>query len=443
MHILIIVISITLSAVSAFAAEAPENYREETKRLIDSKEYLKAEKLLNKLLSDQPTSADYHQLLGDVLRREGKLEEAIGEYEKARALGKDNTELLKGIASTYKRMMLYKNAVAFYKKALELSPDDKEAADDLNNLRLDRGIQLKAWAGGFEVDYTVESYVTALFYGGLNKTDLYAGYGHVDEIYYDKDKIYAKGYYFYNPDSYVKLLLRKEEYIYPVDPLLQKPNPDSSAYYKVPGVEIEASHLFTKSLKGALIYELNMPNFFYDRDSSAVTQKASAEIYYITPLDFLRLKLIYSILRDPDPDKTEIKGRDNHMTPMGVATATDVRYHISSLFGGSVEFAYGKWSAELKYLPNRELDHSYKYSIYTKIGYELTQDLSLQFDHLYDKYSSISNYAGQTANVYMLSGLYKLNKKIEVGAGYKHVDIPVKRQSTGFLSLNFKTGLGL
>lgn len=443
MHTLIIVISIMLSAVSAFAAEAPENYREETKRLIDSKEYLKAEELLNKLLSEQPNSADYHQLLGDVLHKGGKLEEAIGEYEKARVLGKNNIELLKGIAATYREMMHYRDAVTFYKKAVELSPDDKEAADELNNLRLDRGIQLKAVAGGFEADYTAESYETALFYGGLNKTDLYAGYGHVDEIYYDKDKIYAKGYYFYNPDSYAKLLLRREEYIYPIDPLLQKPNPDSSAYYRVPGVEIEASHLFTKRLHGALIYELNMPHFFYDRDSSAVTQKASAEIYYITPLDSLRLKLIYSILRDPDPDKTEIKGKDNSKTAIGIAPATDVRYHISSLVGGSVEFAYGKWSAELKYLPNRELDHSYKYSILTKIGYELTQDLSLQFDHLYDKYSSVSNYAGQTANVYMVSGLYKLNKRIEIGAGYKHIDIPVRRQSTGFLSLTFKTGLGI
>lgn len=443
MHILIIVISIMFFAVSAFAAQAPENYMEETKRLIDSKEYLKAEELLNKLLSDQPTSADYHRLLGDVLHKEGKLEEAIAEYNKARALGKDNAEILKGIAATYREMMYYRNAVIFYKKAIELSPDDKEAVDALDNLRLDRGIKLMAWAGGFEVDSTVESYEAALFYGGLNKTDLYAGYSHVDEIYYDKDNIYAKGYYFFNPDSYLKLNLYREEYLYPVVPLLQKPNPDSSSYFKVPGIKIEASLPLTKNLKGTFTYELTMPDFYYDRASNALNHKATAELYYTTPLDFLKAKFIYSLLRDPDPDKTQIKGRVNYAISTDAATATEVRYHINRLIGGSVELSYGKWSAELKYLPNRDLDHSYKYSIFTKIGYELTQDISLRFDHLFDKYSSVSNYAGQIANVYMVSGEYKLNKRIAISAGYKHVDIPVKRQSTGFLSLTFKTGMGL
>lgn len=43
-----------------------------------------------------------HQILGDKLRNEGKLEEALKEYEEAKNLGGENPELLKKIATIQK-----------------------------------------------------------------------------------------------------------------------------------------------------------------------------------------------------------------------------------------------------------------------------------------------------------------------------------------------------
>ena len=99
-------------------------------------------------------------------------------------------------------------------------------------------------------------------------------------------------------------------------------------------------------------------------------------------------------------------------------------------------------SAELKYIPNRDLDSSYDYSILAELGYEFTEKISARLDYVYDKYSPESNYAGKTANVYMVSGFYKLHPRIDLGAGYKYLNLPTDNQHTGFLSLIFKTGLG-
>ncbi|MBI5039412.1 MAG: hypothetical protein HZC13_06625 [Nitrospirae bacterium] len=304
-----------------------------------------------------------------------------------------------------------------------------------------KGLQIKGWIGGWEPDYTRKGYETMFFYDGLNRLDLYAGYSYSDQVYYNRKKIYASGYYFYRPDSYLKLYLAQKDYDYPVDPSVQKPNPDSNSYDKVPAAELEVSHWFVKSLRGTLAYEYFKPSFFYDKDTTAENQKISAEVYYLLPVDFLKAKVIYANLRDPDPNTTEIKGRDNLKTSSGTATTTDIRYQTSSLLGGAVEFERDQWSAELKYLPNRDLDNSYKYSFLTGVGYELNPRLSTRLDYVYDKYSAISNFAGETAKVYRMSALYELNERVDLGVGYKHIHIPRGNENTGFLSLSYKTGL--
>lgn len=304
------------------------------------------------------------------------------------------------------------------------------------------GIQIKGWVGGWEPDYTKEGYETMLFYDGIDSLDLYAGYGYSDQVYYTRQKVYAKGYYFYNPNSYLKLDLAMKDYDYPVDPAIDKPNPDSNSYDKVPVTELEVSHWLIKTVRGTLAYEFFSPNFFYDKDTTAKNHKISAEVYYKPSPEGLRAKLIYALLRDPDPDTTEIKGRDNLNTPTGIATSTDVEYRSSSLLGGALEYVRDRWEAELKYLPNRDLDNSYKYSFLTGVGYRVNPELSTRLDYVYDKYSSKSIYAGESANVYMVSALYKLTPRLDLGAGYKHIDIPRGDENTGFISISYKTGLG-
>lgn len=312
-------------------------------------------------------------------------------------------------------------------------------AEDRNN----RGLQIRGLVGGYEPDYTKSGYEAMLFYDGFNNLDLHAGYSFSDQVYYTRDKIYADGYFFYRPYSYLKLYLAMKDYDYPDDATLKRPNPDSSAYDRVPTIEMEVSHWLTKTLRGTLAYEYFRPDFFYDKDTSAENQKISAEIYYKPKIDFLRAKLFYALLKDPDPDTTEIKGRDNLKTPAGIAAGTDIHYRSSSLLGGGLEYVKDRWDIEMKYIPNRDLDNSYQYSILTGIKYELKEDLSVRLDHVYDTYSSKSSLSGETANVYMVSAYYALTPRIDLGAGYKYIDIPRGIENTGFFSLAYKTGLRL
>ncbi len=431
--LVVFVLSFTVADVHA-AVKRADVYRK-ANSLMDEGRYKDAERYLRGVISGQPDEALYHQLLGDALKRLGRLDEALKEYDKAKRLGGENAELYKSIGTVNKWKKNFSASREAYEKALELKPDDKEAASDLESLKLDRGLQIRGWFGGWEADYTQTSYEAMLSYGGFDRLDLYAGYSYSDQIYYTRDKFYAKGYYFYEPRSYLKFYFAYKDYDYPIDPAVKKPNPDSNSYDKVPTFEVEVAHWLTEDVRGTLIYEFYRPNFFHDKDSTANNHKLTGELYWVTPLEYLKFKVIYAILRDPDPDKTKIKGRNG-------ATVTDVTYQTQQLLGGAVEYDRDRWSAELKYLPNRDLDNSYEYSILTSIGYRFTPKLKGRLDYVYDKYSNNSIYANKKAYVYMASGFYKLNEAVDLGVGVKKLDLPTTDETTGFVSVRYKTGLG-
>lgn len=307
--------------------------------------------------------------------------------------------------------------------------------------KLDKGLSLAAWVGGWEPDYTKKAIEAMLGYKGLPSLHLYGGVGYADQIFYERTKVYAKGYYFYQDNSYVKLYAGYKDYDYPDDPATQRPNPDSNAYDKVPNTEVEIAHWFTQFFRGSAFIEYFRPTFFHDSSSNADNVKTGVEAYYLAPFDGLRFKVMYALLRDPDPKKTEIKGRNNLSTPAGTATATSVVYRTTDLFGGAVELAQQTWQAEFKYLPNRDLDNSYDYSLLTFFSYRFLENLTGRVDYVYDKYSSESNFAGKTANVFMLSSFYEPNRSITVGAGVKYIDLPAQNDLTGFISLAVKTGV--
>ncbi len=313
--------------------------------------------------------------------------------------------------------------------------------DTSDQVKLDRGLQINLWAGGWEPDYTTEAYEGMLSYKGIDRLHLYSGYGYADQIYYERQKFYAKGYYFYQPRNYLKLNVTFKNYDYPDDPDVGRPNPDSNAYDEVPSIEFEVSHWLSKPLRATVFYEYIRPTFFHDPDSYADNHKLGADVYYITPLKYLRAKVIFALLRDPDPDETEIQGRDNPNTSGGTAAETDIAYRTTFLLGGGLEFVLNKWEAELKILPNRDLDNSYDYSLLTNVSYRFTDKIVGKLDYVYDKYSSESNFTDETAQVYMVSGSYELTKRIKIGAGYKHLDLPDRTENTGFVSLQLKTGI--
>jgi len=420
----------------------------DAERLYDSGRYDEAEALVKRLLQEKPESADLHILLGDVYKRTGRLEEALDEYGKARTYGGENAEILKKEGTVYKWLKRYSRSLESYERALSMRPDDREASEDLRNLKLSRGLRINLMFGGWEPDYTQTSYEAMAFYGGLDRLDIYGGFGYSDQIYYERTKYYAKAYYFYSPRDYVKLNPSYKDYDYPVDPALKAPNPDSNAYDKVPSLEAEVSHWFTDNVRLTLTYEFFRPSFFYDTDSHANNHKISGELYYLTPVDSVRLKLFLAILRDPDPDKTRIKGRTLNVpqgpagSPPVKAASTDIQYQIEALLGAGVEYSKDRWDGYIKLLPNRDLDSSYSYSILAGVGYRSTDRIRGKLDFVHDKYSSNSTYSGKTANVYLISGFYRLSDRIDLGAGYKYLDLPTGKENTGFFTASLKTGFG-
>lgn len=299
--------------------------------------------------------------------------------------------------------------------------------------------------GGWGPDYTTDAYELMLKYSGVDNLDLYAGYGFADQVYYDRTKYYAKAYYFYGPGNYFKVNPQFKDYDYPTDKVLV---PDSNSYDKVPSVELEVQHWVSDDLRVNGIYEYSRASFFHDTDSHANNQKITGEVYWITPYEYLRLKGFVALLRDPDPDTTEIKGRTclaytgTPPTCSTFAAETKVDYQIQALLGGAVEYDRGPWEAEVKYIPNRDLDSSYDWSILAGIGYDFTDRFTGRFDTVYDKYSNQSNFAGSTANVYLVSGYYELTDTVDVGAGYKYLDLADRKENAGFVTVSYRTGIG-
>jgi tetratricopeptide (TPR) repeat protein len=437
----VLVIAVLLVPFAAYANNK-DSYRE-AEGLYRAGDYQGAEERAKRIVSEDPGNASYHQLLGDIYRKEGRLEDSIGEYELALKNGGENPDIRKNMGDVYKWMRRYKDASVSYRRAIELDPNDREAKEDLADLERTKGLRLRLMIGGWEPDYTTANYEGMVSYGGIDRFDLNAGYGYADQVYYKRSKAYANGYYFYNATSYFKVGASYKIYTYPTDPLLNKPNPDSNSYKDVPSVEAEVSHWFNRSLRGTLGYEYFRPNFFFDTSTYANNHKISADAYYITPLRFLRLELMYALLIDPDPNKTTIKGRNLNEPPGVLAPSTDIKYEAQSLVGGGIDIVKDKWTGDVKYIPNRDLDSSYDYSIYAGVGYEFTDRISGRLDYVHDRYSSKSIYSGKTADVYLVSVYYRLNPSLDLGAGYKRINLPTKHENTGFFTVTYRTGIGI
>lgn len=413
-------------------------------RLIDAGRYGESEAMLKRIIGAGPEDARAHQLLGDTYKRQSRFDEALGEYDSAIELGGANAELYKSIASINKWTGNSPGAAAALRKALEINPDDREARADLGDITRSNGLDVSVMTGGWEPDYTTSAYEVMLAYRGVKNLDLYAGYGFADQQYYDRTKLYAKAYYYYKPGDYFKVNPQYKDYDYP---LAKIPTPDSNSYDKVPSIELEVQHWYRDNLRANFIYEYSHPSFFHDKDSSVTNHKFTGELYYITSYRYLRLKGIVALLRDPDPDTTTIinrtcLARDGLGNCTSFAAATNVDYQVQTLVGGAVEYSRDRWEAELKYMPNRDLDSSYQYSLLAFLSYDFSDSLTGRFDTVHDKYSSQSNYSGSTANVLMVSGRYKVTPELDIGAGLKYLDLPSGTDNTGFISFTYKTGIG-
>jgi hypothetical protein len=92
-------------------------------------------------------------------------------------------------------------------------------------------------------------------------------------------------------------------------------------------------------------------------------------------------------------------------------------------------------------MQNRDLDNSYKYSMFNKFIYRIDDERYFQVDFLHDKFSNQSNFAGQSANVQMFSYYQRYSPRLKFGAGFKRIGVPDRVDDTAFLFLQANTGL--
>lgn len=310
----------------------------------------------------------------------------------------------------------------------------------LTQEQLDKSLRIDLWYGGWEADYTKTAYEMMFSYRDFGNLHFYTGFGDAKQVYYDRSKVYLGGYYFFQDRSYFKAFVSEKTYDYPVNPATRTVNPDSSSYHTEPKLELELSHRFKENLGGKLSYEISRPTLFHDPDATVTNHKLGAELDIDTAIPELHPKLYAVMLHDPDPNLTEIKGRDNPRTALGTATTTAVVYKTSYLYGGAIEYVRDKWEFEVKLLQNRDLDNSYNYSVLNKFIFRLDDERYLQFNYLHDVFSSQSNYAGQTANVHLISYYQQYSPRLKFGVGVKRIDVPGRTDDTAFIFLQAKTG---
>jgi tetratricopeptide (TPR) repeat protein len=79
------------------------------------------------------------RLLGDALKNQGRLDEALAKYQKALEIRPNSAEAHNNLGEVLARIGRPNEAVAEYRKALEIRPDLAEAHNNLGNALLDRG----------------------------------------------------------------------------------------------------------------------------------------------------------------------------------------------------------------------------------------------------------------------------------------------------------------
>ncbi len=114
--------------------------------------------VLREIQKQRPQWADVHIAIGDLLRREERYGEAVGEYTTALKLRPTQAEenwaihYTRGIS--YERTKDWSNAEKDFKRALELKPGEASVLNYLGYSYLDRGVNLKEARRLIEMAYT-------------------------------------------------------------------------------------------------------------------------------------------------------------------------------------------------------------------------------------------------------------------------------------------------
>jgi len=394
----------------------------------------------------------------DSLRKQGDYEAALDAYRSEMTLTGETADCWKHIGWTQKALRRFADAEASLKRASELDPNDREAQDDLESLHLSRGLRLDARLGGSEPGTSKNAFEGELTYGGLNRFELHAGGSWTDNIFYDAVKGFANAYWFYSPASYLKgdFTLRRYNYTG-----ANRPTPDSNAYDTVPRGSVEVSHWFTQRVRAGLEYQLFAPDFFYDRSTRILNHKVTGDVEATLGGGFTAA-ITTALLHDPDPAATLILGRPVPGAPAGTvctsagqpncAAATSVAFRNEFLVGGSLSYQADAWGLGVKYIPNRDLDSGFDWSIISSLDLRPIDKLSFNFQWVLDRYSTSSGpaFAGQNGNIWWVTARYQLTRPLAIGAGVKWVTNPspadvnttsTRNDPTVLVNLDYRTVL--
>lgn len=412
----IIAILLTLAfSFAMFGLESKKLY-EQGLSALEMGDLETAEIIFKTLLSKEPDNPEYRKALAKIYKFMGKFEEAIREYKKVLALkgGKD-TDTMINIATVYRWMRQYQLSKKWLQHVLSIDPANREAREDLENLRLRRGLHLFFNYGATEVDYTNKVYEGKIFVGVIDEADIYAGYSKSERIFYSRKKTFGRVYWFPRYTTYLKIEFYSKDYDYPNLPNFA---PDSNCYDKVPGFEVEISHSLGRNYRVSLFTEFFSPNFYWDPATKANNLKVGGQIE-VEWLNFLNTTLFLHLLRDPNPETFQvdkIKGK-----------VLNLDYQMQYLIGGGIDLDYYPIELSFKYIPNRDLDRSLESSYFftAAVTAEIKNyPVKFRVDFLHDKYSRYSYLSGQTSRVIMLSLLTQPFKNVDLQIGVKNLRRP-------------------
>jgi hypothetical protein len=291
-----------------------------------------------------------------------------------------------------------------------------------------KDLRVRLDLGGTEPGTSKQAFEGVVSYRGAAPYEVQLGYTYTDQVVYTSNRGFFTVYRFYDDElSYVKADATLRKYDYPLNGGVA-PNPDSNAYEWVPRGELELSHRFSSMVRGELQYQLFPANFFHDTSSWTVNNKLSASLE-IRPVPLLGLGGRAALLRDPDPSRTVV-----------APGATNVVYRTTSLVGGWGAVETERVGVKVEYLPNRDLDNSYAWSLLSTLELRPTDRFEVRLQEVHDRYSVLSNFPRRTAEIVMGVAGYKFSEAFRLHAGYKYVDAPTRTGGTVLVGLELRPG---
>ena len=101
------------------------------------------------------------------------------------------------------------------------------------------------------------------------------------------------------------------------------------------------------------------------------------------------------------------------------------------LIGGGAAYRTERYTASVRYIPNRDLDSGFAWSILSGLELRPVERLAFELQWILDRYSSSSGpiFAGKNGNIFWARARYEVTPALTLGGGFKYVEQPPARTS--------------